>query len=235
MKCAWRAVAVLVVVALSLGVVSGAEGERISARAFGLSYEILEGLELDAEVLKKADALFQEAGPVYDTLKEATDRKKKDLNARAKAASKKGDKKTASKLRAESKELGEALTAELGKRMEVVLALLPDDETRAKAKAGAIFLVMSKNCHSTTPMFELELSAKQIAAMHALCLEVVKAEPDLKVHHRPSMLQYAKSIGRDALTKVLGPHQAVEAYKKLTKQDKRAWPPEDAPKPDLDM
>jgi len=240
MRHVWIAVAVFVAVALPPAAVSGGEAEKgplapmTACRMIGTTYEILEGFELEPEVLGKAKVLFLDAVKAWDTWKAEVAPKRKELFDKAAAAKKAGDSEGYLKSRKEAYALEKALNDDMGKRLTAILAVLPDDETRIKARAEFLYHNLTTDNWGTAPMFELELSAKQHQALRALCVEAIKAKSDLAIHIRGTANGASKKVAVEALTRVLGPDQAVEAYKKLSARDKRSWPPEKAPKPEAE-
>jgi hypothetical protein len=239
MKRALTAVAVFAVAALPLAGVSAGEAKKgplvpiTACRAIGMTYEILAGLELEPAVLEKAKALFLDAANVHETWTAHVAPKRTEIWDKVLAAKKAGNKEEEASLRKEVRAIDKALYDGMGKRLAAILAALPDDETRIEAKAEFLYYNLTKDCWATTPVFELDLSAKQMEVLRAMCVEVIKAKPDLPLNHRASVNATSKGIVTEALTKVLSPDQAVEVYKTLTERDKRVWPPEKVPKPEM--
>jgi hypothetical protein len=228
--------AVAIAVSCGLGdVVCAAEAE-ISQDVFamvpelGMTVGVLGTLELDTEALAKAKTLIAEAEAVAKVWHKANDAKLAELGKGRAAAQKRGDKDAVTKLQRESNAMTRVFHGDLLKRCTAVLAVLPDDETRHAARGE--FLYRSLHAiYGTKLFFDVGLSKKQTEAMRKLCVEAVKADLGMRMQHASYMVEPGREVLRQALTKVLSPDQAVQAYKLLAERQPAFWPPEKAPKP----
>jgi hypothetical protein len=228
--------AVAIAVSCGLGDVVGAAEAEKTADVFtavpelGMTVSVLETFELDAKVLAEAKALVAEAEAAIKAWHKANDAKLAELGKGRAAAQKRGDKDAVTKLQRESNAMTRVFHADLLKRCTAVLAVLPDDETRHAARGE--FLYRSLHAiYGTKLFFDVGLSEKQTEAMRKLCVEAVKAGPAMRMQHASYLVVPGREVLRQALTKVLSPDQAVQAYKLLAERQPAFWPPEKAPKP----
>jgi hypothetical protein len=239
MKIGVWALTFAVLVFCGLGAVHGAEAQAVKLPSdifrykvpdLGVTAPILVDLGLEPDVLVKAKVLVAEGEAASKAWHEANDEKLAKLYKDQREARAQKDNDTGNALGKEINALLDARAEDMEKRRAAVLALLPDDETRVKAKAEFFFRSLYA-MWATSEFFKVQLSQKQVAAMRVLCLEAVKAVPEKRLLTQQDMAPTGCEVLREAFTKVLSPDQAVQAFEKLAKRDKRTWPADQAPQP----